>query len=88
MKRYYSSLRPIGPGTYPKDGAQDIHNYDNRQYIEDAGCECWGYIDYNRELTPEELKNFELVQGGSKHFGLSPAASTTGAAALPTLPPQ
>lgn len=66
MNRYYSRLRPVGPGTYPKDGAQAIHNYDRRQYVEDAGCEVWGYIDYDRELTEKETEGYELVPGDFK----------------------
>ena len=62
MYRYYSKLRPVDLGTYPRRGAQDIHNYDSRTYVEDAGCEVWGYIEYDRELTPEEIRNYELVK--------------------------
>ena len=64
MKRYYSRLRPVGPGTYPRNGARDIHNYDDRQYIPDAGCDVLGYIDYDRELAPEEARSYDLVAGG------------------------
>ena len=62
MYRYYSKFRPVDLGTYPPAGAQDIHNYDSRTYVEDAGCEVWGYIEYDRELTPEEIRNYELVK--------------------------
>ena len=60
--RYYSKLRPIDLGTYPTEGAQDIHNFDSRTYVEEAGCEVWGYIDYDRKLTDAEVKAYELVQ--------------------------
>lgn len=64
MTRYYSRLRPVGPGTYPRNGARDIQNYDDRQYVADAGCEVWGHIDYDRVLTPEEASSYDLVPGG------------------------
>lgn len=62
MYRYYSKLRPVAPGTFPNRGVAEIHNYDERTYIEDAGCEVWGYIDYNRELTDKEIAAYELVK--------------------------
>lgn len=64
--RYYSKLRPVGPGTYPKSGATDIHNYNDKIYVKDAGQQVWGYIEYNRELTPEELRSYELIPGGKE----------------------
>ena len=66
MKRYYSTHRPVGPGTYPRAGTHEIHNYDERQYVRDAGREVWGYIEYDRELTPEEARSYELVEGGKE----------------------
>ena len=66
MKRYYSTHRPVGPGTYPRAGAREIHNYEDRQYVRDAGREVWGYIEYDRELTPEETRSYELVEGGKE----------------------
>lgn len=64
ITRYYSKLRPVGPGTYPLNGARDIHNYGERQYIQDAGCEVWGFIDYDRELEPAEAHRYDLVADG------------------------
>ena len=46
--RYYSKLRPVSIGTYPKGGVQSLHNYEDRQYVMDAGCKVWGYIEYDR----------------------------------------
>jgi len=45
-----------------------IHNYDSRRYVDDAGCEVWGYIDYDRELSREECDHYNLVLGGLKTF--------------------
>ena len=61
--RYYSRLRPVGPGTFPNHDVLEIHNYDSRTYIEDAGCEVWGYIDYAQDITEREARSYELVKG-------------------------
>lgn len=62
--RYYSRMRPIGPGCCPKKGLLDVQNYDSRKYVEDAGTFVWGYADYNRKLTERETAAYELTAGG------------------------
>lgn len=62
MTRYFSTQRPVGPGTFPKEGAQEIHNYDSRTYVEAIGREAWGYIEYSRELSEKEQQEYELVK--------------------------
>lgn len=64
MNRYYSKLRPVSIGTYPVGMAVETHNYDHRQYVEDAGCEVYGYIDYNRKLSEDEINHYDLIPGG------------------------
>ena len=49
--KYYSIMRPVSIGTYPKSGAEEIVNYDRRQYVPEIGREAWGYIEYSRTLT-------------------------------------
>ena len=47
--RYYSTQRPVAPGTFPKPEGNkilDIHNYDRKTYCPEIGGEAWGYIDY------------------------------------------
>ena len=66
--RYYSKLRPVSIGTYPAGMVLGTHNYYSRRYVEDAGCEVWGYIDYDRELSKEECEHYDLVRGGLKTF--------------------
>ena len=61
--RYYSKLRPVGPGTFPKEGVQEIFNYDCQTYVEEVGREVWGYIEYDRELTDAEIRDYELAPG-------------------------
>lgn len=68
MKRYYSTQRPVMPGSYPKRvPVRKIHNYDYRTYIEEIGRQAWGYIEYEGELTTSEIANYELVEGGLKN---------------------
>ena len=59
--KYYSTQRPVGPGTYPRGGVIEIVNFDYRQPVESIDRPAWGYIEYNRELTPEEIRNYELT---------------------------
>ena len=50
--RYYSIMRPVMPGSYPKKAAaQEIENFDEKTFCEEIGREAWGYIDYSEELT-------------------------------------
>lgn len=68
MKRYYSTHRPVAPGTYPKIGhkIRRIINYGSRQVVADAGGEAWGFIEYEDQLTEKEMEQYELVEGGIK----------------------
>ena len=66
--RYYSTQRPLEPGCCPRAGVQDVHNFDKKTFCKEIGCEAWGYIDYNRELTPEEVEDYELTPEGLKTF--------------------
>ena len=59
--KYYSLLRPVSIGTHPKKGMMDFINYDTR--IEVDGYMVWAEIYYDRELTQEELNNYEMVKG-------------------------
>lgn len=58
--KYYSLLRPIGIGTYPKEGMLRFKNYDSRKHIQGIDHEAWGEIWYNRELSEKEIHNYDL----------------------------
>ena len=58
--KYYSIMRPVSIGTYPKSGAEEIVNYDRCQYVPEIGREAWGYIEYSRTLTEKEMSDYEL----------------------------
>lgn len=68
MNRYYSRLRPVSIGTYPAGMVLDTHNYDSKTFVEAAGCEVYGYIDYDRELSKEEIEHYDLVPGWLKPY--------------------
>ena len=62
--RYYSTQRPITPGSFPKspfNKVQEIHNYDSKTYCEEIGREAWGYIEYEWPITPEDAISYELT---------------------------
>ena len=62
--RYYSILRPVSIGTYPKDGVILFENYNSRIPVKEIDHMAWGYIDYDRKLTDKEADNYDLVFGG------------------------
>lgn len=44
--RYYSTQRPIMPGSYPKPAGNpvvEIRNFDARVFCGEIGREAWGY---------------------------------------------
>lgn len=62
MTRYYSTQRPIGPGTFPRqDGREIVVNFDCKTYCDEIGREAWGYVEYNQPLASEDIKAYELV---------------------------
>lgn len=64
--RYYSTQRPVGPGTFPqKDGREWIVNFfGGKIQCEEIDREAWGYIEYPSPLTDEEIRDYELTPGG------------------------
>lgn len=62
--RYYSTQRPITPGSFPKPMAnevKEIHNFEEKTYCEEIGREAWGYIEYAQALAPEQASCCELT---------------------------
>lgn len=60
--RYYSTQRPIAPGTYPngENKPVSIENFDSRQEVENGQLQAWGYLEYEKPLSQKELKDYEL----------------------------
>lgn len=59
--RYYSTQRPVAPGTFPKRGAVAIVNFDSREYVDEINREAWGYVEYDHELSNDLAESYELV---------------------------
>ena len=62
--RYYSPLRPLSLGTFPKPQGNEIlhiENYDMRVYVPEIARQAWGYIEYREPLTEIEAAAYELM---------------------------
>ena len=60
--RYYSPMRPIGPGTFPKKPELvTICNFDYREWIKSIGKYAWGFLEYTKPLSNKETKDYELI---------------------------
>ena len=56
--RYYSTQRPVSPGSYPTGGVISIVNFDTKRYVSEIGGNAWGYIEYGIELPVEDANWF------------------------------
>lgn len=62
MNRYYSTQRPVTPGSFPRqDGAENIVNFDEPTYCNEIHREAWGYIEYQQPITTEQAADYELI---------------------------
>lgn len=62
MYKYYSAMRPIVPGGYPKtEPVRKVINFDAKQLIPSIGERVWGYIEYEHPLTAEDVAKYELI---------------------------
>lgn len=64
--KYYSPLRPLGIGCFPKPEGNRILDFDNfyqRCAVHDCDRPVWGYIIYEKELTEQEAYEYDLVKG-------------------------
>lgn len=62
--KYYSTQRPVGPGTYPKPKGNfpfEIVNYPDRTYVPEIKRMAWGEIVYLSPLSEEDTDEYELV---------------------------
>lgn len=60
MFRYYSTMRPVLPGVFPKKRvAEKIENFDTGIFCkQEIGREMWGYIECREVLTKEEVSAY------------------------------
>lgn len=69
--RYYSTQRPVAPGTFPQPQGNevvDIHNYDSKTYCEKLGWDVLGHITYEQPLAPGEAEKWELTPDAGLWF--------------------
>ena len=67
--KYYSVLRPISMGTFPKiknNHIISIENFDERIFCVEINRPAWGYIEYEMPVEDELLKQYELIKGEQK----------------------
>lgn len=62
LYRYYLTQRPPSIGTQPR-GAVSVESFDNKKDFE--GINCWGYVEYEKPLTKEQMEEYELTEGQS-----------------------
>lgn len=62
--KYYSPLRPLSLGTFPKPQGNEIlhiENFKERQNVPEIARQAWGYIEYKEALTEIEAAAYELI---------------------------
>ncbi|OPZ65858.1 MAG: hypothetical protein BWY85_00217 [Firmicutes bacterium ADurb.Bin506] len=64
MYRYYSTQRPVAPGTFPGKPAE-LGNYGTNGVDFDRLGHVWGWLDYTEELAPEQASAYELTPAGA-----------------------
>ena len=57
--RYYCQFRPPMPGAIPRDGLVNIADFDYPQSFN--GISAWGWAEYSRPLTDDEIYHYELA---------------------------
>lgn len=57
--KYYSILRPIAPGTIPKEGIVEIVNFDEKEYVEQIKRDAWGYVIFDKEVS--QPQDYDLM---------------------------
>lgn len=70
--RYYSTQRPIVPGSFPKpegNTIEQIVNFPAKTYVDEIWKQAWGYIDYEKPLSEKDASDYELTQGGARSHG-------------------
>lgn len=66
MYRYYSTQRPVGPGTFP-GRPENIVNFSGREDVSGIGL-SWGYLEYREPLDDDAIEHYELKPASLKKF--------------------
>lgn len=59
--RYYMTQRPPMPGAMPRSGLVEIEEFDGRVYCKEIMREAYARLTYDRELTKQEIYDYELT---------------------------
>ena len=57
--RYYCQFRPPMPGAIPRAGLVNTADFDYKQSFNGIGA--WGWAEYSRPLTDDEIYHYELA---------------------------
>lgn len=67
--KYYSTLRPIGPGTCP-DNFIEFENFDFRKHVDSINRDAWGWVSYEKPLDNPDMYDLvpaeRTIHGGIK----------------------
>lgn len=61
MYTYFLRMRPPAPGAIPREGLQETYEYPHPIYDSMDQHLLYGYANYNRKLTQEEIDHYELL---------------------------
>ena len=61
LHQYFCIMRPPAPGAIPA-GAQSVMDFEQRAFIPEIQREAWGYALYDRQLTDDEIWEYDLVE--------------------------
>lgn len=62
--RYYSTQRPIVPGSVPGAGLTEVYNFNSKTFVPEIDREAYGWAEYDHVLTADQVEQFELVPAG------------------------
>lgn len=66
MYRYFLPERPPMLGTVPKHDLVNVCEFDSKMMVMFADGKmvmCYGYAEYTKPLTEQEISQYELMQG-------------------------
>lgn len=61
--KYYSKMRPVSLGTYPKKGLIAFENFEKRAFVAEIDREAWAVLYYSRILSQKEVTDYEFAEG-------------------------
>lgn len=61
--RYYCRMRPPMLDSIPIDRAiiLEVESFLERQYVAEIDSMVWGWVEYDRPLSPKEVAVYELI---------------------------